>query len=406
MKKSLLLACFFLFCTLGKSQITIHTAQIEAFHALMTYIEEKAGGKLTCGCFDGVDLQAVFDRNSKDSTLNVLIENLLNSSPYYLPERIRNVRIWLTDDEEATAQGKDAYRIAFTILPDFCVTDMTGGMPRTWIQYWNHEDREQVDNAIIELKANKEEIVKITKSSIKTLLPSDIDMDAKINIHIIVAGNRGDHVFGNDVMMDMIWWLLLYDGFDLSHFTSVLKHEMHHVYYIRWLAERIGNRERTEGERFLWWYQRSFMVEGIAQRFDSGDKSPGVKQMFASRELITELFDEWIYVMRGMMGDYPQLAFQIYRESLADIAVERLKRFWPGDPDLMEMPARPNVTYYLSYNIYNLIYKSGGHEKLRFVIENPEKLLSVFNELHTDCMIVPRIPEDVVALWYNNLRNI
>ncbi|MCL2414401.1 MAG: hypothetical protein FWC94_04020 [Bacteroidales bacterium] len=403
MKKSLLLACLFLFCALGKAQITIHTAQIEAFHALMTYIEKKAGGKLSCECFDGVDLQAVFDRNSKDSTLNVLIENLLNSSPYYLPERIRNIRVWLTDDGEATAQGKDAYRVAFTILPNFCV-NMNAGMPKIWIRYWNHEDREQVDNAIIEFKANQKEIIKNVKSSIKGLLPNDVDMSPEINIHIITAGNRGDHMVGNDIMMEMIW-RLLYEGFDLSHFTKVLKHEMHHVYYIPWLAERFGNKERNEGERLLWRYQKSFIIEGVATFFDFPLISPEGKQMSANRELITELFDEWIYVMRGLMGDSPREAFAIYQNAWGDVSVERLKRFWPGDPDSIQFAGRPTAIYYVSFNVYKLILEHGGHEKLRFVIENPEKLLSVFNELHTDCMIVPRIPEDIVVLWQNNLES-
>ena len=49
------------------------------------------------------------------------------------------------------------------------------------------------------------------------------------------------------------------------------------------------------------------------------------------------------------------------------------------------------------------IYKYGGHEKLKYVIENPEKLLSVFNELYTESMLIPRIPDDIVNIWQNNL---
>jgi len=402
MKKQLLFVCLFLFCALGKAQITIHTAQIEAFHTLMQYIEQKAGRTLSCECLEGVDLQAVFERNRKDSTLNALIENLLNSSPYYLPDRIEFVRVWLTDDDEATAQGKDAYRIAFTVLPNFCA-DMVAGMPQTWVRYWNHEHRERVDNAIIEFKTNQKEIVENIKSSLKTLLPNDIDMSSEINIHIIAGGNRGSHVFGNDVMMEMIWELLDTDFADLSQFINILKHEMHHVYYFEWLAEKTENEARTEGESFLFMYQVFFMLEGIAQRFNFDDQSPESKQLFANKELIAELFDEWISIMRGMIGNYPKIAFERFEESFDEVAKERIRRFWPGDSKSIKYKYRPSVTYTLSFNVYNLIYESGGHEKLKFVIENPAKLLSVFNELHTECMIVPRVPDDIVLLWKNNL---
>jgi len=403
MKKQLLFVCLFLFCAVGKAQITIHTAQIEAFHSLMQYIEQKAGGTLSCECSEGVDLQAVFERNRKDSTLNTLIENLLNSSVFYSPNHIRNVRVRLDHDDnaEATAHGREAYKIALTILPDFCVF-ITGGISFNLVDFWNHEHRARVDKAIVELKANQKEIAENVKQSLKVLLPNDIDMDTKINIHIIVDGNRDSHVFDNNIMMEMVWQLL-HTGFEnLSQFINVLKHEMHHVFYIPWLAEKTA-RDRNAGERFLFSYQRGFIIEGIAQRFNYDDKSPEVKQVFANRELIAELFDEWISLMRGMVGESPQVAFQAYRESFETPARDRMRRFWSGNMDSIEWGYRPTVTYTLSFNVYNLIYESGGHEKLKFVIENPAKLLSVFNELHTECMIVPRVPDDIVMLWKNNL---
>jgi len=398
-KLLLLLACIALSCGYGKAQISMHTAQIEAFHNLMRYVEEKAGGKLNCNPIDGVDLQVVLERNSNDSKLSALIDTLLNSSVFYSPEHIKNVTTWLS--AEKVLSGREAYKAAFTVLPDFCV-GITGGITHAWVAYWNHEHRERVDNAIIELMANQNEILENVKSTLKTLLPRDIDMNTETNIHIMVDGNRGPHVFGNNVMMDMVA-ILIFTGFsDFSNFINILKHELHHIYYGEWFAEKTGNKERNEGKNFLYTYQMMFIFEGIAQRIDFDDKSSEAKQMYANRELIAELFDEWISVMRGMKGDSPQVAFQMFQESFGDIAIERLKRFWPGDPDSMEIPNRPNVTYTLSYNLYNSIYEAGGHEKLKYIIENPEKLLLVFNELHTDSMIVSRIPDDVVKLWQDN----
>ena len=124
--------------------------------------------------------------------------------------------------------------------------------------------------------------------------------------------------------------------------------------------------------------------------------------MFANKELITELFNEWISMLRGVKGDSPQTAWAIFQESFGDIAIERLKKYYPGSMDSLEYPNRPTALYYLSYNMYNSIFESGGNEKLKYVIENPDKLLWVYNELHTDSMLIPRIPNDVIKLWQDN----
>jgi len=118
-------------------------------------------------------------------------------------------------------------------------------------------------------------------------------------------------------------------------------------------------------------------------------------------EAIVELFDEWIWLMRELKGDSPQLAHSKYQESHYKNAIERKRKYYPGE--MTNEANRPTIEYYLSYNIYNSIFESGGHEKLMFVIENPAKLLLVYNELHTDSMLVPRIPDDIVILWRENL---
>jgi hypothetical protein len=297
--------------------------------------------------------------------------------------------------------GKDAYRVAFTILPDFCV-NITGNRAEIWVEYWNnHELRERIENSVIELKTNMDEIVEGMASDLKALLPHDVDMGVETHIHFILDGYAGAFFQNNHIVFDLLEEVFT----DFSFILSALAHELHHVFYGSWLIERLPNiEERNQGERLLIDYQIRFIIEGIATRYDFPFRSQEVKQMFANRELMAELFDEWISVMRGLIGNNPRPYWDIWRTYSDARSLERLKRFWSGDePDLTDVFARPCVIYYLSFNVYNLIYESGGHEKLKFVIENPAKLLSVFNELHTECMIVPRVPDDIVMLWKNNL---
>ena len=392
-KLMLFFVCISLFCFYGKSQISIHTNQVERFHDLMRYSEEKAGGKLNCKRANEVELQVIFDKNANDSRLNALIDSLLNTSVLYSPEVIKNVSIRQLKE----AKGKEAYRIALTIFPDFCM-DITAGMTSIWMDYWNSEYRYRTDNIVTQLKTNKNELIEIIETECKALLPDGADMNIEINIHIIVDGNRGSFQFDNNAMMDMAFG----DFGDFSVFVNVLKHEMHHAYYGKWLAEKMSNKERNEIENYFYEFQKSFLFEGIAQRYTHKDLSAEVKQMYANKELITELFDEWISLIREVKGNSPLEAFSTYQNNEFDSAVERLKKYYPGNKDSIEYPHRPNFTYYLSYNIYNSIFESGGQEKLKYVIENPDKLLLVYNELHTNSAVVPKIPNDIVMLWQEN----
>jgi len=303
------------------------------------------------------------------------------------PESAGNVRTQFNE-----SKGKEAYRVAFTLLSDYCI-GMTGGMTNIWVAYWNnHEFRSHITDAIIELNANKKEIIESVKSACKVLLPDNVDMDTEVNIHIIADGNRGYFQFGNNVMMDIIY----FD--DFSEFLYTLKHEMHHAYYRKWFAEKTSNKERNEGEDYLYQCQESFIFEGIAQRLDfDATYSNEHKQMFANKELITELFDEWITLFRALKGDSPQTVIEMYQENEYERAIERGKKYYPGKNETHHI--RPDIQYFLSYNIYNSIFEAAGQEKLKYVIENPDKLLLIYNELHIDSMIVPRIPDDIVRIW-------
>jgi len=399
MKKLLVfLCCLSLSISYGTAQIIIHTSEIGTFHNLMKYIEEKAGGTLGCKKADTTVLQNAFEKNRKDAKLTALIDSLMNTSVRQYRNGLQHISV--QNFRERTPISVGAYRVAFTVLPDFCV-ELVGGIgnkTEIWVEYWNnHEHRERIESATTEINANMEKMVESLTADLKVLLPDDVDMDAEVNIHLIIDGHDGAFFMGNHIAMD-----LLSDDFaNFSTDLSTLTHEIHHVYYSNWLHERFGNKERSQSDWNLYVYQRRFITEGIATRYGFSDKRSEVKQMYSNRELLAELFDEWISVMRGIKGNSQQ-AFEIAWDYLGERSIEWQKKYWPGDPNAIIQGYRPTVFYYLSYNLYNSIYEHGGHEKLKFVIENPEKLLSIYNELYTDSMLIPRIPEDIVILWHEN----
>ena len=229
MKKLLLfLGCLLLSCSYGKAQIIIHTSEIGKFHNLMKYIEEKAGETLNCKKGNETELQATFGKNSKDEKLTALIDSLMNTTVRYYRGGIGHIKV--ENFSEKIPVAKEAYRVAFTILPDFCV-DIVGGIgnkTEIWVDYWNnYAHRERIENAIIKLNANMEKMVDSMTSDLKALLPDDVDMNAEVNIHLIIDGHDGAFFMGNHIVMD-----LLSDDFaNFSTDFSTLTHEIHHVYY-------------------------------------------------------------------------------------------------------------------------------------------------------------------------------
>jgi hypothetical protein len=399
MKKLLLFLGFLLlFCSYGKAQLIIHTSEIEKFHNLMKYIEEKAGGKLSCSHGDTTELQTAFEKNSEDSKLIALIDSLMNTTVRYERGGIRHITVKNFSEKIPTA--KEAYRVAFAVLPDFCV-ELVGGIgnkTEIWVEYWNnHEHRKHIENSAIELSTNMEAIVESMMPDLKALFPDDVDMNVEVNIHLIIDGHDGGFFYGNHTVMD----LLSGEFADFANFFAVLTHEIHHIYYSNWLGERFTNKERSQGEKRLVNYQFRFIIEGIATRYDFPFFSSEVKQMYANKDLLAELFDEWITFMREIKNDSSQ-AWEMAWDYLGDRSIEWQKKYWPGDTNSIMQGYRPTVFYYVSYNLFNSIYEHGGQEKLKYVIENPDKLLSVYNELYTDSMLMPRIPDDIVIIWQNN----
>jgi len=393
MKKIVILLGILAFSFLyGKAQnegrVTIHTTQVEMFNNLMSYSAEKAGGKLDCKTTDKTKLKIAYAKNAGDSRLNALIDSLLNSDAYS-DEVVKYVQT----NHFKKAKGKEAYRIAHTVLPDFCI-NITAGMSHHWVSYWNSLYKHRADSVLTELIANENEIVESIKAKCKELLPDDADMNTKIDIYIIVDGNRSGFQTGNMIIMDAYHTRVV----DIKKFINTLTHEMHHVYYMKWLDEKKSDNKHNKSKRYLYEYQKSFIMEGLAQSFDNF--SPEIKQMYANKELITELFDEYILMMRKMNGAFPKIKSLKYQKNEYKNAVRRMEKYYPGKID--SYANRPTALYYLSYNIYNSIYENGGHVKLKYVIENPEMLLSVYNELYSDLMVVPQIPEDIITLWHNN----
>jgi hypothetical protein len=221
-------------------------------------------------------------------------------------------------------------------------------------------------------------------------------MNIEVDIYIIADGNRGAFQIDNMIVMDVVCT----HSIDLPLFINVLTHEMHHVYYCKWFTEKTADKKRNKGDNCLFEYQTGFIIEGIAQQHDFDAFNTELKQMYANKELITELFDEWISMMRKLKGAFPKVKYSMFQMTEFKKAVRRMEKYYPGEID--SYAGRPTGIYYLSYNIYRSIFESGGHDRLKYVIENPDKLLLVYNELHSESMVVPQIPDDVVMLWQVN----
>lgn len=388
---TLITAYFFTLC--AESQIVIHTDQVANFHKLMKYSEDLSNSKLSVRRGNFNELQRSFDNNNRDLQFRLLLDTLLNTSVLYTDEVIGGVTTY--DFKDAT--GEQAYRLAFTLLPGYCV-NITGGMTESWVRYWNSEHPQIVDKLIKRVTESQDTIISEIKRDCKLLLPEDSDLDLQININTIVDGNRGSFQFGNNVMMDMI----NRDYADFSRFVSVIKHEMHHAYYREWMDRRYNNKERAEADGYFYEFQKSFAFEGIAQRYTYDNYSKEVKQLYSNSDLISELFDEWISLIRATNSPSVLEIFYNYMESQYDNEIKRLKQYYPGNSDSVEFQYRPNFTYYLSYNIYNSIFEIGGLKLLKYVIENPDKLLSTYNKHHVDSMLIPLIPNDVIEKWESN----
>jgi hypothetical protein len=148
--------------------------------------------------------------------------------------------------------------------------------------------------------------------------------------------------------------------------------------------------------------QISFIKEGIAQQFNYPNYPQPVQEMYHNEELINELFVEWVSLIRKSKKAFPKLNYVLYSKNMDENATERLKKYCPKKSYISALPYRPTVLYYLSYNIYNTILEEGGKEKLLYVIENPGELFAIYNKLHNETMLVPKIPDDIVELWTTN----
>ena len=380
-----------------EDKVSISVEPIKRFFHLMNYIESKSETEFNCKRGSKSEMKKVYKLNAKDLQLTSLIDSLLVSRAYSPPVS-RYVKLFGYSNLRKP-KGREAYKTAFMLFPNYCV-DMTAGMPSLWVNFWKSKDRFRVDTILKKIEANKNNLTKSIIQNCTTLLPKDVDLKLETEIYLTIDGNRSGFQTGNMIIMDMIW--AKSSDYDFQKFKNTLTHELHHVYYEKWLNDAVSIKSLNNRKKLLLEMQINFIKEGTAQQFTYPNYPQPVQEMYYNRELINELFVEWILLIRKTKKAFPKLNYALYSKNIYENATVRLRKYYPQKITSSAFSYRPTVLYYLSYHIYNTILEEGGKEKLLYVIENPNKLFAVYNKLHNETMLVPKIPDDVVELWTSN----
>ena len=81
-----------------------------------------------------------------------------------------------------------------------------------------------------------------------------------------------------------------------------------------------------------------------------------------------------------------------------------LEKYCKDDLENETSSHRPTYLYYISYLLYDTIEKNGRNEEIKFVIEHPETLLEVYNNLWSENDLIPKYPIDIIEIWKNNFK--
>lgn len=374
--------------------INIDTKQAEKFYELMSYLEKKSHNGFN-NLSKNPNKESIVT-NFDDKILNNRIDSLTSLPIYKMFGRISNS--WVNKKKYS---GKKSYKMAFMHLPFECI-NMTAGMPERWVSFWQNDLDKNIKPLLTYISNNREDFLRKVINRTAIYLPSVANITSKTNIFLCFDGNRGSFQWDDNIVMD----LLFFNNFDTAAFTNTLCHELHHRYYIDWLNKNTPLKGKTSKQKVLKAFQISLIEEGVAQQFNFCDKNEQSKALYNNRLLIEELFNKFVTSLRELEAqkNIRKWYKKQYHDEF-DYAMALLKKYSPNGYDTETISNRPSITYYLSYHLYNSIYKSGGYDKLKYVIENPKELLNEYNNIYTSELLIPRISEDIVTIWRENFRN-
>lgn len=372
----------------------MNTEQPALLIELMHYIKNKYGSYSLTGV-DPIEAAELISVNKNDTALMYRIDILL-AHPVYR---------YFSEIMQATVNGKlikgsDAYRLAFTSLP-WQQIDMSAGFISRLVEYFNRSDNNAALDIVKYINQNRSMAEDTVFSMVNNYLPKECRASGIVNIYPAIDGNRGSFAEGNDIVME----LSSYSNGNAGLFLTTAAHEMHHVCYGNWLNRNYSDSNLTPSEKVIYDWQMRMIYEGSAQQINYSMYSQPVKDLYMKQSLILELFNVWLSSFTKLYSSAnPDSQYGEMREYLYNTYSQELLKKYYGESYNSLMPYRPTVDYYISYHIYNTIYRSKGADGLNYVLLNPEDLLNSYNASLTGSSIAPEIPADIVTIWVNVLQ--
>lgn len=380
----------------AKNSITISVEPALRFYRLMCYIENQSTNGLNCKNADKQLIKENYRKNTSDIELQMLIDSLL-ALPIY--KQISSISKIYSKNGITYQKGKATFREAFNHLPNHCIP-MNGGRPYTWVEFWTENNVYNIQQLINFIENNEQKIVENSIERCKQLLPSNCNMDVNAAIYTIIDGNRGSFQEENVIALELMNTELL----DTTKFMNVLTHELHHKFYADWLHQKTSTKTKNSRAKVYLQFQKSFIMEGVAQQYNISNYGNEVHALLHNQELINELFTGWISFTRKMSRSrFPRLTYAKAQKEHHKQEMQLLFKYCQAPISDEVIKYRPSVIYYLSFHLYNAILLKEGKNGLMYAIENPDQLLKLYNNIHTEELLIPKIPEDVALLWENIL---
>ena len=363
----------------------------EKFIDVIDYIEKSSNQELINKKFSEELIASNYKNNKTDKSLNTKINYLLELPAYY---KLSKDATAYTDT--SVIKGIDAYKFAFLNLP-YKRTRMNGGRASLWIDYWENNHNLKASKFLNDINEDSESIKNKAIILSNEYYPSDIVKKDTIKTIFCIDGYRSSFTSENIIYMELI----ASTDFNIERFTKILSHELHHINYSNWL---LNNYEFiSEKQKGIYNFQRGFILEGIAQQINFIDYNEQVKKLYDNKELLIELNKDFAEnIVRISKSKTP---IETSKESNSNMWAKSsalLEKYCKENYEEHTISHRPTYKYYISYKLYEEIKKNGKKGEFKFVIENPESLLEVYNNLRNENNIIPKYPDEIVELWKTN----
>ncbi len=373
-----------------EKKLVFNTKPAETFIEIMEHLFQNEMNIQNDSLTDSLN----FSNNEKDLILNEKLKKLF-SFPIY--ESLSNIMI--AHKNGVKLQNKEAYKAGFYDLPNLNV-DMSSGVNQQWKEWWEKGNFKKSFEFINNIKQQQLNISNNSKDKIKHLLPKNKTMDKNVEVLFCFDGNRGSYTTDSIIVMDM----LDFKNYNITNFTNVLAHELHHIVYGNWINSNYDKSTMNEKQKTLLSYQKRILMEGIAQQINYLDYKKEIKDLYFNNELMLELSDDWFNSLREINSSQNSTEYyNSFKNTMWNNGFDRLKKYYIGKIDDSVLGRRPTIDYYISYYLYFAINKNGGKERLDYVINNPESLLNEYNTLRKKEDLIPLIPDDIKEIWENNL---